>query len=86
MQVIAKVSKWGNSLGLRINQKMADELHLGADSQVSLTVDEAEHVLIVSPIQERKVWPFNEAQLLEGMNSENVHGDLLAPLLESELL
>ena len=54
MQTIGKVSKWGNSLGLRINQKMADELQLAIGSEVSLTVDETEQVLVVSPIQKRK--------------------------------
>ena len=65
---------------------MADGLQLRVGSEVSLTLDETEHVLIVSPVQERKIWPFNEAQLLEGMKPENAHGELLAPLLENEII
>lgn len=85
MQIIGKVSKWGNSLGLRINQEMAESLQLDAGSQVSLELDEVEHVLIVSPIQQKKIWAFKESELLDGMRPENAHAELLTSPLDSEI-
>ena len=39
LQIKANITKWGNSLGLRINQDIADELKLGPGSKVSLNLN-----------------------------------------------
>ena len=51
---------------------------------MSLTLDEVKRELIVSPVQDTKVWPMQEPELLVGMNHENSHGELLASLLDGE--
>lgn len=77
MQIIGKVSKWGNGLGLRINQDIAKGLGVKPNDEVSLELDENEHVLIVSAVDKKNTWPFKEADLIQGMTVDNVHADLL---------
>jgi len=43
--VQTKVQKWGNSLGVRIPRGLAEEIGLGAGSEVSLTAKAGELVL-----------------------------------------
>jgi len=85
MEVTGKISQWGNSLALRVNQKVADTLSVAAGSVVSLNLDKKNKVLTVKNIEKKEAWPFKEADLLVGMNAENSHSDLLTPLLESEI-
>ncbi len=85
MEVTGKISQWGNSLALRVNQKVADALSVKAGSVVSLYLDETTKALTIKNVEEKEAWPFKEADLLVGMNAENSHAELLAPLLESEI-
>jgi antitoxin MazE len=41
----AKVQKWGNSLGVRIPRGLAEEVGLGAGTEVGLTAKDGELVL-----------------------------------------
>ena len=41
----AKVQKWGNSLGVKVPCILAEEVGLGAGTEVSLTVKDGELVL-----------------------------------------
>jgi Growth regulator len=43
--VQTKVQKWGNSLGVRIPRGLAEEVGLGAGTEVSLTAKDGELVL-----------------------------------------
>lgn len=78
MQIIGKITKWGNSLGLRINQEIAKGLCVEPGEEVSLVLDDKSHVLTVKAMNSQKKWPFKEKELLQGMNTENAHADLLA--------
>jgi len=63
-----KVQKWGNSLGVRIPRGLAEELGLGAGTEVSLTARDGELVLRPSvPSRLRLV------DLLAGVTPENIH-------------
>jgi antitoxin MazE len=76
--VQTKVQKWGNSLGVRIPRGLAEEVGLGAGTEVSLTAKDGELVLRPAvPIRLRL------ADLLAGVTPENIHatvdtGDAIA--------
>jgi antitoxin MazE len=64
------VSRWGNSLGVRIPREVAAQLKLRAGGRVRVEVKSGS--LTVTPI--RKKW--TEAQLLEGVKPEMVQGEM----------
>ena len=63
-----KITKWGNSLAVRVPQPFAEEVGLEDGAEVDLSL--AEGKLIVAPLTRRK-WSL--ARLLEGVTKENVH-------------
>jgi antitoxin MazE len=66
-----KVQKWGNSLGVRIPRGLAEEVGLGAGTEVSLTAKDGELVLRPSvPIRLRLL------DLLAGITPENIHASI----------
>jgi antitoxin MazE len=65
------VSKWGNSLGVRIPQEAAERLRLGPGSPVTLEVG-AESITI-RPAHPRKRWTMEK--LLDGVTPEKVGGE-----------
>jgi len=66
-----RVQKWGNSLGLRIPRGLADELGLGAGTEVSLTAKDGELVLRPSLPSRLRL-----ADLLAGITPENIHASV----------
>lgn len=85
MKVRAQILKWGNGLALRVSGAMRDIPHLKEGTKVSVEI--TEEGFSVKKITSKKQFklPFNEAQLLESLNSELAHADLLTNLLTSEL-
>ena len=69
--VQTKVQKWGNSLGVRIPRGLAEEVGLGAGTEVSLTAQDGELVLRPS-VPSR----FSLADLLAGITAENIHASI----------
>ncbi|MBE9173786.1 AbrB/MazE/SpoVT family DNA-binding domain-containing protein [Cyanobium sp. LEGE 06143] len=66
-----RVQKWGNSLGVRIPRGLADEVGLGAGTEVSLTAKDGELVLRPSlPSRLRLV------DLLADITPENIHASV----------
>jgi antitoxin MazE len=63
-----KVQKWGNSLGVRIPRGLAEEVGLGAGTEVSLTAKDGELVLRPT-VPSRLRLP----DLLAGVTTENIH-------------
>ena len=59
-----KVQKWGNSLGVRIPRGLAEEVGLGAGTEVSLTAKDSELVLRPSLPSQLRL-----ADLLAGVTS-----------------
>ena len=66
-----KVQKWGNSLGVRIPRGLAEEVGLGAGTEVSLTAKDGELVLRPS-VPTRLRLP----DLLVGVTPENIHASI----------
>jgi antitoxin MazE len=66
-----KIQKWGNSLGVGIPRGLAEEVGLGAGTEVNLTVKVGELVLRPSvPSQLRLV------DLLAGITPEHIHASV----------
>jgi antitoxin MazE len=68
-----RVSRWGNSLGVRIPQHLAAQLKLKAGTQVSFEAS-ADSLTIKPAKPPRKKW--TEAELLKGVTPEKVPGEV----------
>lgn len=66
-----KVQKWGNSLGVRIPRGLAEEVGLGAGTEVSLTAKDGELVLKPAVPSQLRL-----ADLLEAITTENIHASV----------
>jgi antitoxin MazE len=63
-----KVQKWGNSLGVRIPRGLAEEVGLGAGTEVSLSAKDGE--LVLKPTVPCRI---RLADLLADVTPENIH-------------
>jgi antitoxin MazE len=66
-----RVQKWGNSLGVRIPRGLADEVGLGAGTEVSIIAKDGELVLRPSLPSRLRL-----ADLLAGITPENIHASV----------
>ena len=66
-----RVQKWGNSLGLRIPRGLAEQLGLGAGSEVSLSARDGD--LLVRPALPARL---NLEDLLAEVTTANLHSSL----------
>ena len=66
-----KVQKWGNSLGVRIPRGLAEEVGLGAGTEVSLTAKDGELVLRPSLPTRLRL-----QDLLSGITLANIHASV----------
>lgn len=69
--MLTKVTKWGNSLGLRIPKSFAQEANVEAGSTVDLSVSEGR--LVVRPLRSRR---YALSELLDGVTDANLHGEI----------
>ena len=69
MQV--RVSRWGNSLAVRIPKGFAADAGLKNDVPVELSVVDGK--LVVAPVENR---PATLRQLLKGVNKRNLHREI----------
>jgi len=67
----ATVSKWGNSLGLRIPRGLAEDVGLAEGSLVDLRVENGR--LVAEPVAVESL-----ESLLARVTPQNLHGELLA--------
>jgi antitoxin MazE len=67
----AVVTKWGNSLGLRIPRGYAEALSLGVRSTVEMTVEDG--ALIIRPVAPSRRRDLDE--LVAGITDENLHSE-----------
>lgn len=68
---MAVISKWGNSLAVRIPRAIASQLDLTEGSEIS--IDVVEQNIIIKPTHQRKKYTLEE--LLEGMTPEMQHDE-----------
>jgi antitoxin MazE len=66
-----RVQKWGNSLGVRILRGLAEQIGLGAGTEVSLSAKDWE--LVVKPAIPTRL---SLDDLLAGVTVENVHSSV----------
>jgi antitoxin MazE len=78
----SKVARWGNSLGVRIPQEAADELHLKSGESVKVQVKNG--VLTIRKAKVRKKW--TEAELLQGVTPDMCEPDLIPDQVGKELI
>ena len=69
MQVQGKVKKWGNSLGIRIQKTIAEQINLKENSEFNITV--SDNSLILTPIQKK----YTLECLVSGITPQNIHGE-----------
>ena len=48
-----QVSKWGNSLAVRLPKKLVDEMNLSAGDEIHL-VNAPDHVIVIEKLNQRK--------------------------------
>ena len=65
--MMARIRKWGNSLGLRIPKALAEEARVGDGSAVDLRVQGGR--LVATPVR------YGLEALLERITPENAHGE-----------
>ncbi|WP_029408729.1 hypothetical protein [Thiomicrorhabdus sp. Milos-T2] len=85
LAIDSKIQKWGNGLGLRVSGAMRDIPHFTENTVVKVEVFE-DGFTVKKATQSVKRLPFTEAQLLEGLNPDTVHSELLATPINSELI
>jgi antitoxin MazE len=62
------VTKWGNSLGVRIPRALANQIELTEGMQVGISIVDGK--LVIQPEHRHK---YTLDELLDGMTSENCH-------------
>jgi antitoxin MazE len=67
--VIARISKWGNSLGIRIPKALVIEAGLGEGSEVELSL--ADGRLILTPVDRQ----YGLDELVDAITPENRHDE-----------
>ncbi len=63
------IQKWGNSLGVRLPKKLAQEVGINNKSGVDISVDDGK--ILIEPKQTRKKYKLKN--LLSNISSKNLH-------------
>lgn len=71
IQKTSKISRWGNSLGVRIPQEAVEHLQLKEGESVSVEV--AAGAITIRRARQRRKW--TEAELLKGITPEMLPGE-----------
>jgi len=80
---LSKIARWGNSLGVRIPQEVAEELNLKAGGEVQVVAKNG--VITVRPAMKKRR-KFSEAELLKGVTPDLCGPDLIPDRQGKELL
>ncbi len=65
-----KITKWGNSLALRIPKSFAMDANLRQNELVDISIDKEK--IIITPIGKKE---YSLDELLEGVSEDNLHGE-----------
>lgn len=66
-----RVQKWGNSLGVRIPRSLAEQIGLGAGTEVSLSTKDGQ--LVVKPALPTRL---SLDELMAGVSDNNLHSSV----------
>jgi antitoxin MazE len=69
--MLVRISRWGNSLALRIPAPFAEETGIESGSEVDRALEEGR--LVITP---RRVRPYALDELLEGVTDDNLHREI----------
>ena len=69
--MITTISKWENSLAIRLPQNLAKEIHVSEGSEINISVIDG--ILIVKP-RKRKRYSLDE--LVQGITPENLQAEV----------
>ena len=69
-RVIVTISKWGNSLGLRIPKGLAEDARLGEGSSVDMRMEDGR--LVIEPVANATL-----DRLLDRITKDNLHRDAM---------
>ena len=64
-----KINKWGNSLGIRIPKKIAEEANLTAGKELVMSLDKKGHLILKEKL--------TLDDLIEGATPENRHDQII---------
>ncbi len=70
--MLAKVQKWGNSLALRVPKALAEEIGVGPDSPVELTV--RDNALVIEPVRKRAKYDLD--RMLDEITPDNLQREI----------
>ena len=68
--MIARVQKWGNSLGVRIPKAIAQDARIEDGASVELSVEEGR--VVIAPVKKKK---YTLKELVDRITPENMHGE-----------
>ncbi|MGD1919511.1 MAG: AbrB/MazE/SpoVT family DNA-binding domain-containing protein [Pleurocapsa sp.] len=66
----SKVSRWGNSLGIRIPKQLAEAVKLQEGEEIEIYCEENKLILVPKKKQ------YTLEQLLDGMGEEHLHSEM----------
>jgi antitoxin MazE len=68
--MLTHVSKWGNSLGIRLPKSLLKDLGISVSSKVAISVQDG--CIIIKPVSR----DYDLDELVEGITPENRHGEM----------
>lgn len=69
--MIAKISQWGNSIGVRIPRDLAKKAGIAVDSTVE--INKADNGIIIKPVGKKE---YTLRELVKGITSQNRHHEV----------
>ena len=84
MRVHARIQKWGNGLALRVGGAMRDIPHFQEGTEVDVEITQ-EGFTVRKTLSNKKLFPFSESILIEGLTNKLAHADLLTIPLANEI-
>jgi antitoxin MazE len=67
----AAIAKWGNSLGVRIPQAIAEQVQIHAGSEINIDIIDGK--IVLTPYRRKK---YTLKELLDGKHSEHLHPEV----------
>jgi len=79
------IQSWGNSLGLRITRALSAAAHLERGTRVTVAVVDGGLLVKPKPMSGKPVvFPYSEAELVQGLDPAKAHAEDLPALLAAE--
>ena len=82
----SQIKQWGDSAAVRLSKKILAQANLDISDPIDVTVQDGR--IVIQPLEKtrRRIrLPFNESDLLKGLDSHAAHADETADLMEDEV-